>query len=189
MDQTKRSPGNAGQSEEINIGGQASTGVNSTTPKDSFNIQAIKDSITPAEFYRDQNGTMPVPKRSGWVEGGLCPFHQDQHIGSFKINTQTGAFNCFSCGSKGGDVIDFVMQRDGLSFIDAIKQLAPGILPEHIRSSNRLPARDALKCLEFEATLAEIAAGALARGESLSQKDLKRLQIASRRIRSVLEAI
>jgi DNA primase len=45
----------------------------------------------------------------------LCPFHPDTNP-SFAINLEGGGFFCFSCGEKGGDVVDFVMKRYGMSF-------------------------------------------------------------------------
>jgi DNA primase len=67
---------------------------------------------------------MPAPKREGWVDGGLCPFHADEHRGNFRVNIDTGAFRCFSCGVGGGDIIAFLMKRDGLSFPEALRKLA-----------------------------------------------------------------
>ena len=174
------------------VGSRGVEGVRNTTGKNSsttIDVQGVKDSIDPAEFYRQQNATMPPPRRRGWVDGGLCPFHADQRAGSFKVNTETGGFHCFSCHTSGGDVIDFVMQRDGLDFLAAVRELAPGALPENVHATSRLAARDALKALEYEATFTEVCASALAAGETLSDKDLKRLHIAARRIRNVVEVI
>ncbi len=53
---------------------------------------------------------------------GLCPFH-DEKSPSFNVNPTKGFFHCFGCG-EGGDVIDFVMKTDHLSFADAIERLA-----------------------------------------------------------------
>ena len=53
---------------------------------------------------------------------GLCPFH-DEKTPSFNVNPTRGFFHCFGCG-EGGDVIDFVMKTDHLSFSDAIERLA-----------------------------------------------------------------
>ena len=55
-----------------------------------------------------------------WVDGGLCPFHQDKRIGSFKINSSTGAFKCFSCNASGGDIISFTMKYHDFSFPEAL---------------------------------------------------------------------
>jgi DNA primase len=53
---------------------------------------------------------------------GLCPFH-DEKSPSFNVNPSKGYFHCFGCG-EGGDVIDFVMKTDHLSFAEAVERLA-----------------------------------------------------------------
>ena len=86
---------------------------------------AIKGAVPPLAFYRAELPGTPAPKRDhGWVSGGLCPFHDDAHKGNFRVNTSTGAFCCFACGAKGGDVITFTQLRHGLSFPDALKAIA-----------------------------------------------------------------
>jgi DNA primase len=87
-------------------------------------IQDVKFNIPPAEFYRAELSAMPPPRGSGWRDGGLCPFHDDKHIGSFRVHLETGAFVCFSCGTSGGDIIAFIRQRDGLSFPEALNKLS-----------------------------------------------------------------
>ncbi len=53
---------------------------------------------------------------------GLCPFH-DEKSPSFHVRPQVGRYHCFGCG-EGGDVIDFVMKVDGLTFNEAVEYLA-----------------------------------------------------------------
>ncbi|MGQ0625719.1 MAG: DNA primase [Sporichthyaceae bacterium] len=53
---------------------------------------------------------------------GLCPFHEEKSP-SFNVNPAKGFYHCFGCG-EGGDVIDFVMKTDHLSFAEAIERLA-----------------------------------------------------------------
>ena len=53
---------------------------------------------------------------------GLCPFHNDNHLGSFTVNPRRNIFKCFSCGAKGG-VVDFLMAHEKLSYPDAIRWL------------------------------------------------------------------
>ena len=49
-----------------------------------------------------------------------CPFHEDRHP-SFSIRGDKG--HCFSCGFH-GDVVDFIMQKNGFDFQQAINFLA-----------------------------------------------------------------
>ena len=49
----------------------------------------------------------------------LCPFHNEKKP-SFYV--RKNFYYCFSCG-KSGDTIDFLMETEGLSFIDAVKKL------------------------------------------------------------------
>ena len=51
-----------------------------------------------------------------------CPLHQEK-TPSFKIDPATQLWHCFGCHS-GGDVFDYVMKREGLDFLDAVRFLA-----------------------------------------------------------------
>lgn len=53
---------------------------------------------------------------------GLCPFHQEK-TPSFTINESKGFYHCFGCGAH-GDAIKFLMDKDGLPYIEAVKKLA-----------------------------------------------------------------
>jgi DNA primase len=61
-------------------------------------------------------------KKAGTTFKGLCPFHGEK-TPSFTVTPSRDSWKCFGCG-LGGDVFSFVMQRDGLSFPDALKVLA-----------------------------------------------------------------
>jgi len=87
-------------------------------------LENVKALIPPADFYRAELPAMPPPRGGGWHDGGLCVFHADNHAGSFRVNLETGAFTCFSCGAKGSDIIAFVQLRDGLSFPEALNKIA-----------------------------------------------------------------
>lgn len=52
---------------------------------------------------------------------GRCPFHADKSP-SFSVSEEKGLFHCFGCGES-GDVFDFVMKLDGVSFVEAVKSL------------------------------------------------------------------
>jgi DNA primase len=53
---------------------------------------------------------------------GLCPFH-DERSPSFHVTPARGLYYCFGCG-EGGDVVDFLMKHDQLTFTEAIEKLA-----------------------------------------------------------------
>ncbi|PTQ86476.1 CHC2 zinc finger domain-containing protein [Nitrosomonas ureae] len=85
--------------------------------------QNIKSNISPVDFFRAELSTMQSPRGNGWCNGGICPFHSDKRAGSFRVNLETGAFICYSCGTKGRDIIAFIQKRDGLSFTEAVQKL------------------------------------------------------------------
>ena len=61
-------------------------------------------------------------KRSGSGFIGLCPYHNEK-TPSFTVNPSLGIFKCFGCGET-GDVFKIVMDQEGISFPEAVRQLA-----------------------------------------------------------------
>jgi DNA primase len=61
-------------------------------------------------------------KKQGHRMVGLCPFHAEKSP-SFSLSDEKGVYYCFGC-QKGGDVIDFVKDMQGLSFPEAVGFLA-----------------------------------------------------------------
>ena len=53
---------------------------------------------------------------------GLCPFHTEK-TPSFSVHEVLQIYKCFGCG-KGGDVFNFLMELQGLTFYEALKTLA-----------------------------------------------------------------
>lgn len=53
---------------------------------------------------------------------GPCPFHREQSPG-FMVHAVHQMYRCFSCGAS-GDVITFLMRKDGIDFPEAVRLLA-----------------------------------------------------------------
>jgi len=61
-------------------------------------------------------------KKRGKKYVGLCPFHSEKDP-SFTVDDEKQLFHCFGCG-VGGDVFSLVMEKENLSFPEALKYLA-----------------------------------------------------------------
>jgi len=61
-------------------------------------------------------------KRAGREFKGLSPFKQERWP-SFTVNDHKGFYHCFASGEH-GDIFTFVMKTEGLSFPEAVEQLA-----------------------------------------------------------------
>ena len=68
------------------------------------------------------SGYVTLRNAGGGSMKGLCPFH-DEKSASFHVTPSRGFFHCFGCG-EGGDVINFLMKIDGLTFTEAVERLA-----------------------------------------------------------------
>jgi DNA primase len=81
-------------------------------------IRAVRDRVRIAELV----GESVSLKRRGRSMVGLCPFHAER-TPSFTVNEEGGFFHCFGCGEH-GDAFAFVMKTRGLTFPEAVEQLA-----------------------------------------------------------------
>ena len=61
-------------------------------------------------------------KKKGVNYQACCPFHNEK-TPSFVVSPSKGVFKCFGCG-KGGNAITFVMEHEGVSYVDALKYVA-----------------------------------------------------------------
>ena len=89
----------------------------------------------------DVVGETVALKKAGTTFKGLCPFHGEK-TPSFVVTPARESWKCFGCG-LGGDVFSFVMQRDGVSFPEALKSLAARAGVELDERSARDDARKA----------------------------------------------
>ncbi|WP_035562414.1 DNA primase [Hymenobacter sp. IS2118] len=61
-------------------------------------------------------------KRKGQNLWAPCPFHNEKSP-SFSVNPAKSLYKCFGCGKAGG-VVQFVMDVEGTSYVEALKYLA-----------------------------------------------------------------
>ena len=81
-------------------------------------VAKIKDAVNIVDLI----GESVRLERKGRNYGGLCPFH-DEKTPSFIVSPDRQTWHCFGCG-KGGDVFTFIMEKEGLSFPEALEELA-----------------------------------------------------------------
>jgi DNA primase len=117
--------------------------------------QAIIDKIFDVAPIEEVVGEYVTLKRAGANYKGLCPFHDDKSP-SMSVSPSKGIFKCFSCG-QGGNIFQFIMEHEGLSYPLAIKHLADRYnipIEEDDIDVDELKAEAKLKegvyaCLEF----------------------------------------
>lgn len=92
-------------------------------------ISQIKERVLTSQVV----GKRVVLKNKGREFSGLCPFHSEK-TPSFTVNDDKAFYHCFGCGAH-GNIFDFLMQTEGLSFPEAIEKLA-------LDAGMTLPKRD-----------------------------------------------
>lgn len=85
---------------------------------DKATVERIKDAADIVEVVSDYVHLT----RRGANYMGLCPFHNEK-TPSFSVSPRRNFCYCFSC-HKGGSPVNFVMEKEGVSYHDALLQLA-----------------------------------------------------------------
>ena len=75
-----------------------------------------------ADIVRIVGDYLKLRKTGAQNYTGLCPFHKEK-TGSFSVNATHGYYYCFGCHEK-GDVFNFVMKMESLSFPEAVRSVA-----------------------------------------------------------------
>ena len=100
-------------------------------------------------------------KKSGSNWSGLCPFHAEKSP-SFTVSPTKQFYHCFGCGAN-GDAIRFLVEHDGMTFVDAVKEIAGQVgvtVPDDGTSAQDRERAAAQK--QRRATLSEVLAKAAA---------------------------
>jgi DNA primase len=127
-------------------------------------------------------------KRRGKDYVGLCPFHSEK-TPSFHVSPGKQYFRCYGC-KVSGNAIDFVMQRDRVAFMEALRALGEqaGVeMPKYGVSKEKMGERQVLleahsaACGFFEKLLVDENAGRAARAylakRGIDDQSIKRFQI------------
>src|SRR5580693_10717913 len=85
---------------------------------DNF-AQAVKSQVDIVKIVGDY---VKLRKTGAQNYTGLCPFHKEKSP-SFSVNATHGYYYCFGCHEK-GDVFNFVMKMESLSFPEAVRAVA-----------------------------------------------------------------
>ena len=113
---------------------------------------AFLDELTARNPIEDVVGQYVSLKRSGSNMFGLCPFHGEK-TASFSVAPDKGIYYCFGC-HKGGSVINFQMEIEGLSYPDAVRALAKRAgmeVPDDEQYQSRYRQQERLWALHKEA--------------------------------------
>lgn len=86
-------------------------------------------------------------KKQGRNYFGLCPFH-DEKSPSFSVAPEKQIYHCFGCGA-GGNVFSFLMEIEGLHYVEAVKRLGekvnievPDVITGSIKQEQRSKSTD-----------------------------------------------
>ncbi len=113
---------------------------------------AFIDELVARNPIEDVVGQYVNLRRSGSNMFGLCPFHGEK-TASFSVAPDKGMYYCFGC-HKGGGVINFQMEVEGLSYPDAVRALAKRCgmaVPEDEQYQSRYHQQERLWALHKEA--------------------------------------
>ncbi len=81
----------------------------------------IQDLLNRLDIVEVINRYVPL-KKAGANYQACCPFHQEKSP-SFTVSPTKQFYHCFGCGAH-GSAIGFVMEYQGLGFVEAVQQLA-----------------------------------------------------------------
>lgn len=98
--------------------GPVNTGRSRASPDSAAFLRKIKDAVNLIDVVAEH----VVLRKTGTNHVGLCPFHSERSP-SFYVSEAKQLYNCHGC-KKGGDLVRFVQDLHGVSFREAVEELA-----------------------------------------------------------------
>jgi hypothetical protein len=118
-----------------------------------------------------------------------CPIHGGSGQ-TLSVDLESGRWQCFSCLSKGGDVLSFHMQHNNVGFIRAATELGAWLADGQPPSANdlRQPSinhKAALTLISLEVVVLAQEASRIRTGQLITDADIQRLLVSAGRIQGV----
>ncbi len=113
----------------------------------------IQELINRVDIYDVINKSVPL-KKAGANYSACCPFHNEKSP-SFTVSPSKQFYHCFGCGAH-GTAVGFLMEYQGLSFVEAIHELAKMvgmIVPQETRDVTK-PQEKVIPGMQEALTLA-----------------------------------
>jgi DNA primase len=136
----------------------------------------IKERIDIVDFI---SAYVPL-RKAGRNFVGFCPFHPNSRTPAFTVFPDTQSYHCFGCKAS-GTIFDFLIQREGLEFKDALEQLAQraGVQLKERSEQDEQADRQRTRLLEINAAAATFFHHLLVRSP---KGELARAYVAKRQI-------
>ena len=124
--------------------------------------------------------------RGKWLSV-LCDFHTDT-APSMRVNVESGGWICMACGAKGGDVLAHYMQRTGIDFVAAARELGAwdeGQGRHTERKPRSLSGSDAMQVVAQELLILCIVISDVRRGIIPGDPDWQRFLVGAGRVEAL----
>jgi DNA primase len=106
-------------------------------------FKEVKERVTIEELL-DHYGLLETLRRQGDTLAGPCPIHRGRSRTAFKADTRRNIWNCFG-PCRGGNILDFVAQKEELSIRDAALLIADRFALKSSEKPRERHAHEALK--------------------------------------------
>jgi DNA primase len=111
-----------------------------------LDIKKIKQQVSMMQLIRYYKIDIRQRKKNAWT--GACPIHKGDNKNAFHVNTDKNVFYCFTVCASGGNVIDFVMRMENLSFYKAALWLNKNFIDKTISCQQDISENKAIQYLQ-----------------------------------------